>query len=166
MSWVCNIIPIIQLHLWSALSPITKVRYIIFAIIEKCNSNNDCSNDKFCKKNSPDDQSICERKIGRIMKRSRRQKHNYIVRTVIVFDFSISFEDCGTCCEKIEVESTNQNTIVMGITGSYECYVDFYGRNVYKKIGDELYLYWMYGNVSELAITDRWMVILTYIVCP
>ena len=51
--------------------------------------------------------------------------------------------------------------MVMDITGSYECYVDFYGRNVYKKIGDELYLYWMYGNVSELAITDRWMVILT-----
>ena len=100
------------------------------------------------------------------MKRSRRQKHNYIVRNVIVFHFLVSFADCGTCCEKIEVESTNQNTIVMGITGSYECYVDFYGRNVYKKIGDELYLYWMYGNVSELAITDRWMVILTQTVCP
>ena len=87
-----------------------------------------------------------------------REKRNIIL-------FLISFADCGTCCEKIEVESTNQDTMVMDITGSYECYVDFYGRNVYKKIGDELYLYWMYGNIPELAISDRWMVILTHIVC-
>ena len=98
------------------------------------------------------------------MKPSRRQKHYHIVRNVIVFHY-LYLPDCGTCCEKIEVESTDQNTIVMGITGSYECYVDFYGRNVYKKIGDELYLYWMYGNIPELAITDRWMVILTQTVC-
>ena len=105
------------------------------------------------------------------MKRSRCQKYYCIVRNVIVFHFLVSFADCGTCCEKIEIESTNQDTTVMGITGSYECYVDFYGRNVYKKHGEEMYLYWMYikniiGNVSDMATTDRWMVILTYLVCP
>ena len=81
------------------------------------------------------------------------------------------FSDCGTCCDKIEIESTNPDTIYTRITGSYECYVDFYGQNVYKKHGEEMYLYWMYiiniiGNVSDMATTDRWMVILTYIVSP
>ena len=94
---------IIQLDLWSDLSPITKVRYIIFAIIEKCNSNNDCSNDKFCKKNSPDDQSICERKIGRIMKRSRRQKYYCIVRNVIVFFFWYLLQTVAHAAKKLKL---------------------------------------------------------------
>ena len=81
------------------------------------------------------------------------------------------FADCGTCCKNIEIESTNPDTIFTRIAGSYECYVDFYGKNVYKKHGEEMYLYWMYikniiGNVSDMATTDRWMVILTYLVCP
>ena len=93
------------------------------------------------------------------------------MRNVIIIHVLIFFADCGTCCENIEIESTNPDTIYTRITGSYECYVDFYGKNVYKKHGDEMYLYWMYikniiGNVSDMATTGRWMVIFTYIVCP
>ena len=111
------------------------------------------------------DQSTCERKIGKLMKSTRLKKHYCIVRNAIIIHI---FADCGTCCENIEIESTSPDTIYTRIAGSYECYVDFYGKNVYKKHGEEMYLYWMYikniiGNVSDMATTDRWMVILTYI---
>ena len=66
-------------------------------MIEKCNSTK-CSNGRICKKIlqdrigtglSTDNQSTCERKIGKLMKSTRLKKHYCIVRNVIIIHFLI-----------------------------------------------------------------------------
>ena len=55
--------------------------------------------------------------------------------------------DCGKCNRTLTITSNNPATKNTTIPGTYECYGTFYSKIAYKKLDDELFLYWRFPNI-------------------